>query len=203
MMKKVLITGGNGGIATAIREALAASGDYEFFTPDIEDMDVTKIDSVESYFEKIKPDVLVNCAGYLNMTTAKGANLAKEKLAIDINLFGTFNCTTAAVNNNPEVVVINLGSGAATRAIPEWSSYCATKAAVVMATACWALEGVKTVCLSPVKTATAMRTDAFPDEDKKTLLTPAQVARVAVKAINGEYAYGSNINITFDNADTV
>ena len=46
MNKKVLITGGNGGIAIAIKEALESDG-YEVFAPGRQDRDVTDVLSIE------------------------------------------------------------------------------------------------------------------------------------------------------------
>lgn len=126
-------------------------------------------------------------------------DISSERKAIDINLFGTFNCTSAVLKRNANAKVINIGSSAATKVHGTWSSYCASKAGVVMATMCWADDGYDVVCISPGRTATKMRKGLFPDEDQTTLLTTENFAKVVRKAINGEYEKGSHINVTKQN----
>lgn len=62
MNKKVLITGGNGGIAIAIKEELELEG-YEVYAPGRQELDVTDIISIEKAVSKFVPDILVNAAG--------------------------------------------------------------------------------------------------------------------------------------------
>lgn len=198
-MKKVLITGGEGDIAQAIARKLIACGKYEVRTPGKDEMDVTDIDAVMRYIKNFVPDILVNNAGYVFPQSIKNCDLEKEKKAFDINLFGTFNCAAAVLKLNRAARIINIGSSAATKIHGTWSSYCAAKAAVVMATQCWAEDGVDAVCLSPGRTATKMRSGLYPDEDKNTLLKPDDFAVVALYAIEGKYPPGEHINVTLQN----
>lgn len=64
MKNKVLITGGNGDIAQAIKEQLENEG-YDVYAPSRTEMDVTDWDSIEKAMKKFKPDVLINNAGYV------------------------------------------------------------------------------------------------------------------------------------------
>ena len=65
MNKKVLITGGNGGIAIAIKEELELEG-YEVYAPGRQELDVTNIISIEKAVSEFVPDILVN-AGHIYM----------------------------------------------------------------------------------------------------------------------------------------
>ena len=156
MSRKVLITGGNGGIAQAIKQCLEDEG-YEVFAPTRQEMDVTSAESTETVIGQYKPDILINNAGYVVPRSMKEADLNEIKKHIDINLLGTFFCSAVALKHNPHVDIINVGSAAAVETHGTWSEYCASKAGVVMATRCWAEDGIYAVCVSPGRTKTKMR----------------------------------------------
>lgn len=198
MKKKVLITGGSGDIAQAIRDALPDEG-FDVRTPGKGEMDVTSIDSVKAYIDGFVPDILVNNAGYVLPTSIRHCDVESERKSVEINLFGPFNCAAAVLAENPEAQVINIGSSAATKPHATWSSYCATKAGLVMATECWADDGVNAICISPGRTRTKMRKGLYPDEDQSSLMNPADFARVVVRAIRGDYAPGAHVNVNVDN----
>lgn len=200
MKKKVLVTGGNGGIAQAIKLELEAEG-YEIFAPSRIELDVTNIESIESTMGTFQPDVLINCAGYVVPQSVKNANLESTKKHIDINLTGTFLCTQVALKYRQDLQIINIGSAASVETHATWSEYCATKAGVVMATKCWAEDGLYAVCISPGRTRTKMRKNLFPDEDQSTLLEPADFAKVVLKAVNKEYESGAHIIVRKQNVN--
>jgi dTDP-4-dehydrorhamnose reductase len=64
MSKKVLITGGNGGIAQALKQLLEAEA-YEVWAPSRSEMDVTNWQSIEAAMQQFTPDILVNNAGFV------------------------------------------------------------------------------------------------------------------------------------------
>lgn len=196
-MKTIVITGGAGDIAGAIKKEL--EGEYVISSPGKEELDVADIENVEQYFSEKTPDILINNAGYVRPMSIANCDISSEKKAIEINLFGTFNCTAAVLRRNPDAKIINIGSSAATKVHGTWSSYCAAKAGVVMATKCWADDGYDVVCVSPGRTATKMRRGLFPDEDQNTLLKAADFAKVIRKAVENCYQPGEHINVTRDN----
>lgn len=198
-MEKVLITGGQGDIAQAIVRKLLEHGGYEVKAPGKDEMDVTKIDTVMKFVEDYAPDILINNAGYVLPQSIKDCDVEIERKALDINLFGTFNCTAAVLKRNKAARIINIGSSAATKVHGTWSSYCAAKAAVVMATKCWADDGVNAVCISPGRTATKMRSGLYPNEDKNILLSPDDFATIVLYAVEGKFAPGEHVNVTLQN----
>ncbi len=202
MNKKVLITGGSGGIAQAIKELLEKEG-FDVFAPSRTEMDVTDIDSIDKAMAEYKPDVLINNAGYVVPQSMKDADYENTKKHIDINLLGTFWCTQAALKYNQKLDIVNVGSAAAVETHATWSEYCATKAAVVMATRCWAEDGLYAVCISPGRTRTKMRKGLFPDEDQGTLLEPDDFAKVIFKAVNKEYESGTHIIVRKQNVEQI
>lgn len=197
---KVVITGGSGDIAKAISSILSATGEYTVLTPSRKELNVTDIVSVNQYLSQEKPDILINNAGAILLEDIEKNNIEKHKHVIDVNLFGIFNCTGAALQNNPKAKIINIGSSAGTKVHGSWSSYCATKAAVIMATKCWAEEGVDAVCVSPGRTTTKMRTSMYPNEDKNTLMHPNDFAKFIYKIITtNNYKKGDNIDVNIKN----
>ncbi len=201
-MKRVLITGGNGDIAQAIKVLLESEG-YEVYAPSRLEMDVTNWDSIENAISNYKPDILVNNAGYVVPRSVKEHDLINTKKHIDINLGGTFYCTELGLKYNPSLEIINVGSAAAIETHATWSEYCATKAAVVMATRCWAEDGLYAVVISPARTRTKMRKSLYPDEDQTTLLEPMDFAKVVMKAVHKEYASGTHIVVRKQNVNSI
>lgn len=200
MSKKVLITGGNGGIALAIKTQLEKEG-FVVFAPGKEEMDVTDIMSIEKAISTFIPDVIINNAGYVVPQSVKNADLESTKKHIEINLNGTFYCTQIGLKYNPNLDIVNIGSAAAIEIHSTWSEYCATKAAVVMATKCWAEDGLYSVVISPGRTKTKMRKSLYPDEDQSTLLLPEDFAKIVAKAVKKEYKTGSHIVVRKQNVE--
>lgn len=200
MNKKVMITGGNGDIAQAIKSQLEAEG-YDVFAPARTEMDVTNWDSIENAIESYKPDILINNAGYVVSQSVRSADLVNTKKQIEINLGGTFYCTEVALKYNSNLDIINIGSAAAIEIHATWSEYCATKAAVVMATKCWAEDGLYAVVISPGRTRTKMRKSLYPDEDQSVLLDPKDFAKVVMKAVKKDYESGTHIVVRKQNIE--
>ena len=144
-------------------------------------------------------NILINAAGYVVPQSVKDADLVSTKKHIDINLLGTFYCTQISLKYNPKLDIVNVGSAAAVTTHATWSEYCATKAGVVMATKCWAEDGLYAVASSPGRTRTKMRKFLFPDEDQNTLLEPIDFAKVVMKGVQKEYPSGANIIVRKQN----
>lgn len=201
-MKKVLITGGSGGIAIAISELLLKNG-YDVYAPSRSELDVTNWESIDSYIKKIVPDILINNAGYVVPKSIRNGDLEKTKKHIDINLGGVFYCSIIGLKYNSKLDIINIGSAAAVETHATWSEYCATKAGVVMATKCWAEDGIYSVCISPGRTRTPMRKSLYPDEDQTTLLDPSDFALVVLKAVRHEYEPGYHVIVRKQNVHDI
>lgn len=198
MNKKVLITGGSGGIAQAIKSLLEKEG-YSVLAPTRMEMDVTDWNSIESIIKSFVPDILINNAGYVVPRSVREMDLENTKKHFDINVGGVFYCTGIALKYNPNLEIVNVGSAAAVESHSTWSEYCASKAAVVMATKCWAEDGLYAVVISPGRTRTKMRKSLFPEEDQGTLLEPDDFAKVILKAVRKEYSSGSHIIVRKQN----
>ncbi len=198
MNKKVLITGGRGGIAQALKNLLEDEN-YIVLAPTRIEMDVTDWESIEKVVKDFVPDIVVNNAGYVVPQSIKTMDLENTKKHFDINVCGTFYSTGIALKYNPLLQIINIGSAAAVETHATWSEYCASKAAIVMATKCWAEDGLYAVVISPGRTKTKMRKFLFPDEDQETLLDPMDFAKVVMKAVHKEYESGTHIIVRKQN----
>lgn len=202
MSRKVLITGGNGGIAIDIKNALVQEG-FRVMAPGRTEMDVTDTNSIEKVISSFVPDILINAAGYVVPQSVRDAELENTRRHIEVNLLGTFFCTQIALKYNPDLDIINVASAAAVTVHPTWSEYCATKAGVVMATKCWAEYGLYAVAISPGRTRTKMRKALFPDEDQSTLLEPEDFAKIIMKAVRKEFPSGTHIVVRKQNVQSI
>ena len=76
----ILVTGGNGQLGCSLRLASAESSHCFIFT-DVESLDITSAAAVETFFEREKVDVVVNCAAYTAVDLAED----EEQKADNIN----------------------------------------------------------------------------------------------------------------------
>ena len=83
-------------------------------------------------------------------------------------------------------------SGAARHPQPYWAPYAASKAALDMLVATWALEmrstSVRVNLLDPGPLRTAMRNKAFPGEDAETLPHPSVIAPEIARLVSPAFA---------------
>lgn len=61
---KIVITGSDGYIGLELVKKL--KNDFKLFCPSIKELDITNFDNINSYFIKIKPDILIHLAGISN-----------------------------------------------------------------------------------------------------------------------------------------
>jgi len=188
---RAMITGGGGYIAQAIAEELKKEG-YSVFAPTHKELDVTDQLHVRKTLDIYKPNILVNCAGYIQPGTVLDQDIATWEKHIQVNLLGTYYCTKIALEQQCKTI-INIASTSATKNKATWSAYCVSKSAIVHFTKCLVAENVDAYCVSPGRTRTKMRDRLFPNEDKRTLLYPPVIGRVVLNILEGCYEPGSDI----------
>lgn len=69
-MCKVLVTGGNGQLGRAIKDA-SKKYKFEFIYTDTDDFDIADYDQVSDALDKINPDIIINCAAYTAVDNAE------------------------------------------------------------------------------------------------------------------------------------
>lgn len=207
-MKTVLITGGHGDIAVSLKSILSDSAEYLVYSPSHKEMNVSNIEEVSSYINNIENiDVLINNAGINIDTSILNSDISIEKTILETNLFGAFNCTNAVLKKNKNAFIINIGSMSGTAPGATYNSYRAAKAGLIMATKCWAMEGVNTICINVGRLKGKMRQKLFPKGDpyESSLLKKELLSEFIKKIIDGKINLqnGLSINVHSDNIDNL
>lgn len=60
--RKIFLTGSNGQLGRALNEEYASEAAAELINTDVPDLDITNLEEVLKQVQKIKPDVIINCA---------------------------------------------------------------------------------------------------------------------------------------------
>jgi dTDP-4-dehydrorhamnose reductase len=83
----ILVTGSNGQLGLSIKNQTGSFPAFHFIYTDVDELDITSMESLKIFFQKNKIDALINCAGY---TAVDKAETEKEK-AFLINSQGVKN----------------------------------------------------------------------------------------------------------------
>ena len=193
---RVLITGGNGTMAQAIKKKLEEAG-YNVFAPNRTDMDITNETQIKGITKAFNPDILINNAGYIIPNSIVDISLEEWEKHLKINLTGAFLCSKEAILNGCKTI-INIGSTSAFEGRAKWGSYCAGKAGGTSLIETLVEEGLEAYSLNPARTATKMRENLFPNEDKSTLMPPERIGEFVLRILNKEFENGSHIIVTKD-----
>jgi NAD(P)-dependent dehydrogenase (short-subunit alcohol dehydrogenase family) len=185
--RKILLTGGAGGMAQALKTKLA--GSCRLHAPDRHELDVAEETAVEAYFLEQGPfDAVINNAGCIHPAAVKDSVTADWIRDIRVNLIGAYLVSRMALRQNPGALIINIASTAAYAAYAEWSSYCASKAGLVTLTKSMAREGARAFAIAAGATDTKFR-DGL-GLSAANLMPPAQVAETIVDILDEKYKPG-------------
>lgn len=102
-IKKLIITGGNGQLGRAINLLYKDREDIVCVNTDVDELDITDLDAVQTFVAKEKPYAIVNCAAH----TAVDACEEQELLAYRINAIGPRNLAIAAKANDAKLMHIS------------------------------------------------------------------------------------------------
>ena len=150
---------------------------------DVGDRDALKRAVTEAYEQAGNIDILVNNAGYTNPVPLQQVDMDDFEKTINVNLYGPFTIVQTLLNlGNRFDLIVNIASTAGINGRSGWLTYSASKAAVINMSQVMreelAIYGTRVVCLSPGRTATALRRTLAPDEDPSTIMQPGHVAQV-------------------------
>ena len=170
MPREALITGGAGGLGSAIADAMLADG-YRVTVTGLTDaevsnvpqrpglratrLDVTDDDAVAAAVFSLEGiDALVNCAGMIARGGAE-FTIATFKAVLDVNLVGTMRVCVAAREKlaSRRGSIVNLASIMAAIGSPLVPAYSASKGGIVQLTkalaGAWATDGIRVNAISP------------------------------------------------------
>lgn len=88
----LLITGANGQLGNDCAQVFRDA--HSVTRVDIEDLDITRKDQVHGFIEKIRPDVIINCAAFTQVDLCE----TKKDLAWAVNVTGAENLALAAAH---------------------------------------------------------------------------------------------------------
>jgi len=99
----ILLTGANGQLGTEIRK-LFDEEKINYTATDVDEMDITNVDSVTTVFNKVRPDVVFHCAAYTAVDKAEDEG---KELDYQINVNGTKNIAEAAEKIGATLIYIS------------------------------------------------------------------------------------------------
>lgn len=139
-------------------------------------------------------DVLVNNAAILGprLPIAEYPLDAWQEV-LEVNVTGVFLVTREALpllRRSDAASIINLSSGLGRRGRARWGAYAVSKGAVEILTQILAEElapeGIRVNAVNPGPTRTAMRAQAYPEEDPQTLPAPEEIVPIFVYLASDE-----------------
>lgn len=191
------VVGGTNGIGQAVAELAREQGaavvvDGRRTGLDVRDADAVAARIAAAGRELGGLDHVVCTAGVIRV--GRAVDLSPEQLAevIDVNLGGSLNVARAAYAALRESrgSLTLFASSSFTQGRPNYVAYSASKAAVVnLAQGLaeeWAADGIRVNAVSPERTDTPMRRDAFPNESPIGLLPARDVAVATLRLLQSD-----------------
>jgi len=105
MSKNILVTGANGQVAKELKELskLDEYSNFNFLFVDRDELDITKRDKLDNFFNENSIDIIINCAAY---TDVEGAENNKEE-AYRVNYEGVKNLAQIAKDKDIKLIHIS------------------------------------------------------------------------------------------------
>ena len=101
--KKIIITGGNGRFAEVLKNAKLK---LNLIFPSKNQLNITKIKSIQKYIKKHKPKYLIHCAALSRPMDIHDKEISKS---IDINIIGTANIVKVCSEFNVKLIYFSTG----------------------------------------------------------------------------------------------
>jgi len=100
---KILITGAKGQLGNELKLLGKKYPDFQLTFTDVEELDITDMQAVSAFFDKLHPDVIVNCAAYTAVDKAE----QEPDLALKINALAVRNLSNACGEFNALLIHIS------------------------------------------------------------------------------------------------
>ena len=192
--KVLVVFGGFSGIGKCLMEVANKYGAKTFAFSRQNGVDISNYDDVVKSLVDVEKtvghiDYVVNTAGILNIGKLLDRDLSDIQHEIAINYMGAVYVCRAAIPflSKTKGKILLFSSSSYTRGRALYSTYSSTKAATVNLVQALAEElepdEIKINCISPERTATPMRFNAFGKEPKDSLLDPYVVANACIDTL--------------------
>lgn len=194
----VIVFGGSYGIGQSIVQLAARAGaEVHEFSRSTTGTDVRSRGQVKKAIRAVhekagRIDAVVVTAGVLQMGPLTKTKVKQIEAGIETNFLAPVIVARAAHKYLKRTggQVLLFTSSSHTRGRANYGVYSASKAAVVNLTQSlaeeWSEDGVSINCISPQRTHTPMRTNAFGEEPLETLLAPENVAAVSLQVLGSD-----------------
>ena len=103
MKKKILVTGGDGRFAKVLRKN---NEKLDLFFTSKSQCNILNLNSIVKIVKKIKPKILIHCAGLSRPMKIHEKNISKS---IDLNIVGTSNVTKVCKKHNIKLIYFSTG----------------------------------------------------------------------------------------------
>ncbi len=103
MKKKILVTGGDGRFAKVLKKN---NKKLNLFFVSKKQCDILNLNSIIKIVKKIKPKIIIHCAGLSRPMKIHEKNISKS---IDLNIVGTANITKVCKKNNIKLIYFSTG----------------------------------------------------------------------------------------------
>jgi dTDP-4-dehydrorhamnose reductase len=103
MKKKILVTGGDGRFSKILKQK---NKSLRLVFASKKQCNILNIKSIEKIVKKIKPDIIMHCAGLSRPMEIHEKNISKS---IDLNIIGTANITKICEKNNIKLIYFSTG----------------------------------------------------------------------------------------------
>lgn len=194
---RIYVIGGTNGIGQAIATQAGLLGATAVVDGTSTGLDVRDAAAVEARVAAAAAqlgglDHVICTAGVLRIGPLASMDQATVAEVVDVNLMGSLNAARAAYPYLRESrgSLTLFTSSSFTRGRPNYVPYSASKAAVVNMVQGladeWAPEGVRVNAMSPERTDTPMRRQAFPDEEREGMLGADDVAIATLRLIRSD-----------------
>ncbi|MFT6933813.1 MAG: dTDP-4-dehydrorhamnose reductase [Maribacter sp.] len=102
-MKNILVTGGKGQLATCIKDITKDINDLNFIYVDVDQLDITDLNAVNTFFINNEISYCINCAAYTAVDNAE----TNKDIAEKVNVLGARNLANACKSNQSVLIHIS------------------------------------------------------------------------------------------------
>ena len=103
MKRKILVTGGDGRFAKILKKQ---NKKLNLFFASKKDCDILNISSIKKIIKKVRPNIILHCAGLSRPMNVHETNIQKS---IDLNIIGTANITKICKSYNIKLIYFSTG----------------------------------------------------------------------------------------------